>query len=163
MHGFLLKDLDTAGRMYQLALDDNPCEPLAWLFSATLHAYRGEGAEAEEAGAMALRLSPIDPLRYFFESLAATAAAGNGNWQRAGELARRSIKNNRTHSSTWRTLAYALVMDGRDAEARLAAAELLRIEPGMRVSHWLKERFPGRDGPMAEPWAQALRTAGVPD
>ena len=163
VHGFLLKDLDTAGRMYQLALDDNPCEPLAWLFSATRHAYRGEGAEAEEAGDMALRLSPIDPLRYFFESLAATAAAGNGNWRRAAELARRSIKNNRTHSSTWRTLVYALVMDGREAEARLAAAELMRIEPGMRVSHWLNERFPGRDGPMAEPWAQALRTAGVPD
>lgn len=163
VHGYLLKDMDTAGRMYQAALDDNPCEPLAWLFSATRHAYVGEGAQAEEAGDMALRLSPIDPLRYFFESLAATAVAGNGNWVRAAELARRSIKSNRTHSSTWRTLVYALVMDGRVDEARQAAGELLRIEPGLRVSHWLEERFPGRDGPMGEPWAQALRTAGVPD
>lgn len=163
VHSYLLKDMDTAGQMYQTALDDNPCEPLAWLFSATRHAYRGEGAQAEEASAMALRLSPIDPLRYFFESLAATAVAGNGNWKRAIELAQRSVKSNRTHSSTWRTLVYALVMDGREAEAHQAAAELMRIEPGLRVKHWLQERFPGRDGPMGEPWAQALRTAGVPD
>lgn len=163
VHGYLLKDLATAGRMYQSALDDNPCEPLAWLFSATRHAYQGDGQQAEEASTMALRLSPIDPLRYFFESLAATAVAGNGNWKRAIELARRSVKSNRTHSSTWRTLAYALVMDGREDEARQAATELMRIEPGLRVGHWLRERFPGRDGPMGEPWAQALRTAGVPD
>ncbi len=163
VHGYLLKDMHTAGRMYQQALEDNPSEPLAWLFSATRHAYMGEGNHAEEASTMALRLSPLDPLRYFFESLAATAVAGNGNWQRSVELARRSIKSNRTHSSTWRTLVYALVMDGQVDEARVAARELMNIEPGLRVQHWLHERFPGRDGPMGEPWAQALRVAGVPD
>jgi adenylate cyclase len=163
VHGYLLKDMATAGHMYQLALDDNPSEPLAWLFSATRHAYLGDGSHAEEASSMALRLSPIDPLRYFFESLAATAVAGNGNWQGAIDLARRSIKNNRTHSSTWRTLVYALVMSDQPDQARVAAQELMRIEPGLRVQHWLHERFPGRDGPMGVPWAHALRLAGVPD
>lgn len=162
VHGYLLKDLSTAGRMYQAALDDNPCEPLAWLFSATRHAYIGEGAQAEEASTMSLRLSPIDPMRYFFESLAATAVAGNGNWPRAVELARRSIKSNRVHASTWRTLVYALVMNGKVDEARQAALELLRIEPGLTVSRF-RDRFPGRDGPMGEPWALALQAAGVPD
>lgn len=162
VHGYLLKDLDAAGRMYRAALDDNPCEPLAWLFSATRHAYMGEGAEAEEASAMSLRLSPIDPMRYFFESLAATAVAGNGNWKLAVELSRRSIKSNRVHASTWRTLVYALMMNGQDDEARQAAAELMLIEPGLTVSGF-RARFPGYDGPMGEPWAQALRAAGVPD
>jgi len=161
VQGYLLKDLGTAGDMYTAALDDNPCEPLAWLFSATRHAYVGEGAQAEEAGNMALLLSPIDPLRYFFDSLAATAVAGNGNWKRAEALARRSIKSNRTHASTWRTLVYALVMDGREAEARSAATELLRIEPGLTVSRF-RGRFPGINGPMGEPWALALQQAGVP-
>jgi adenylate cyclase len=162
VHGYLRKDLVTAGHMYEQALADNPSEPLAWLFSATRHAYLGEGADAEQACDMALRLSPIDPLRYFFDSLAATAVAGNGQWQRAVDLARRSLKANRTHSSTWRTLVYALVMLGRTDDARAAVAELLRIEPTLSVGAF-RDRFPGRDGPMAEPWALALKTAGVPD
>ena len=162
VHAYLRKDLATAGRMYEQALADNPCEPLAWLFSATRHAYRGEGAEAAQASQLALRLSPIDPLRYFFDSLAATAVAGNGNWGQAIDLARRSLRANRTHSSTWRTLAYALVMEGRMDEARQAVTELLHIEPGLTVGIF-RDRFPGRDGPMAEPWAHALKTAGVPD
>jgi adenylate cyclase len=161
VHAYLIKDLTTAGRMYQAALDDNPSEPLAWLFSATRHAYLGEGPQAEAAGEKALRLSPIDPLRYFFESLAATAAAGNSHWRRSIELSRRSIKSNRTHASTWRTLVFALVQDGAHDEARQATTELMRIEPGLTVSGF-RTRFPGRDGPMAEPWAQALLTAGVP-
>lgn len=162
VHAYLSKDLVTAGRMYQSALDDNPCEPLAWLFSATRHAYLGEGPQADEAGSMALRLSPIDPLRYFFESLAATAAAGSGNWQRAIDLSRRSIKSNRTHASTWRTLVYALMQAGHGDDARQAAQELMRIEPGLTVQGF-RERFPGRDGPMVEPWARALKDAGIPD
>ena len=134
----------------------------AWLFSATRHAYLGQGEDAKAAGDKALRLSPLDPLRYFFDSLTSTAVLANGNWQRSVELAQRAIKANRTHASTWRTLAYALVMLDRVDEAKRAVGELRTIEPGFTISRF-RERFPGRDGPMAEPWAQALRTAGLPE
>ena len=53
-------------------------------------------------------------------------------------------------------------MLGRVDEARLAIAQLRAIEPGYTVSTF-RERFPGRDGPMAEPWARALAAAGLPD
>jgi TolB-like protein len=162
VHAYLSKDLAVAGRMYQAALDDNPCEPLAWLFSATRHAWLGEGSEASAASTMALRLTPLDPLRYFYESLAATAVAGNAEWDSAVRLARQSIKSNRAHASTWRTLVYALTMLGQGQEARQAAGELMRIAPGLTVARF-GERFPGRDGPMAAPLADALRDAGVPD
>ena len=162
VHGYLHKDLATAGQMYDDALTSNPNEPLAWLFSATRHAYLGEGARAEEASALALRLSPLDPLRYFFDSLAATAVLANQNWDRSVLLAQRSIKANRTHASTWRTLAYGLVMLDRPIEARHAVQELLVIEPGLTVRRF-RARFPGQDGPMAEPWAHALASAGLPD
>lgn len=162
VHGYLRKDLTTAGRLYADALDVNPNEPLAWLFSATRHAYLGRGAEAEAASDRALRLSPLDPLRYFFDSLAGTAVLANGNWQRSVDLAQRSIKANRTHASTWRTLIYGLVMLDRVDDAKQAMTELLAIEPGFTVKRF-QQRFPGRDGPMAEPWAQALAVAGLPD
>ena len=94
---------------------------------------------------MALRLSPLDPMRYFFDSLAATATLATGDWQRSIELSERSIRANRLHASTWRTLAFALVMSGRVDEARRAVEELRAIEPAFTVARFL-ERFPGREG-----------------
>jgi adenylate cyclase len=162
VHAYLRKDLTTAGRLYEEAIDANASEPLAWLFTATRHAYLGEGSQAEEAGERALRLSPIDPLKYFFDSLAATAALANSRWERSVELSQRSLKANRTHASTWRTLAFALVMLNRMDEAKVAVQRLLAIEPGFTVGRFL-ERFPGRDGPLAQPWAEALKAADLPN
>ena len=162
VHAYLRRDLGAAGELYADALRNSPSESLAWLFSATRHAYLGEGRQAATATDMALRLSPLDPLRYFFDSLGSTALLAGANWVRAAELAQRSIRANRMHASTWRSLAYAQVMLGRVDEARLAIAQLRAIEPGYTVSTF-RERFPGRDGPMAEPWARALAAAGLPD
>lgn len=162
VHAYLRKDLTTAGQLYEQAIDANPSEPLAWLFSATRHAWLGRGAEADEAGERALRLSPIDPMKYFFDSLAATAALANSNFERSVALSQRSLKANCTHASTWRTLAIALVMLDRMDEARSAVQRLLAIEPGLTLGRF-RERFPGRDGPLAEPFAEALKTAGVPE
>lgn len=161
VHGYLRKDLRAAGEWYRSAREANPHEPMAWLFSSTWHAYHGEGEQAERAADTALRLSPLDPLKYFFDSLAATALLSSRQWSRSVELARRSIRANRTHASTWRTLAYGSVMLGDEAGARAAVAELLAIEPTYTVSAF-RERFPGRGGPMAEPWAEALKAAGLP-
>lgn len=162
VHAYLRKDLAMAGQLYDQAIAANPSEPLAWLFSATRLAYLGHGNEAEQAGDQALRLSPIDPLKYFFDSLVATAALANANWERSIALSYRSLKANRTHASTWRTLAIAMVMSNRMDEARSAVQHLLAIEPGLTLGRF-RERFPGRDGPLAEPFAEALRAAGVQD
>jgi TolB-like protein/class 3 adenylate cyclase len=160
-HAYLLGDAATAGHMYEQALLANPCEPMAWLCSATRHAYLGQGAQAQQAAENALMYSPIDPLRYFFDSLAATALAGNGQWQASEQLSRRSIQVNRMHASTWRTLVWALVEQGRVDEARRAAEELQRIDPAYTVRR-LREVSPVRVGPMLEPWARALEISGVP-
>ncbi len=162
VHADLRKDLAMAGQLYDQAIAANPSEPLAWLFSATRLAYLGHGKEAEQAGDQALCLSPIDPLKYFFDSLVATAALANANWERSIALSHRSLKANRTHASTWRTLAIAMVMSNRMDEARSAVQHLLAIEPGLTLGRF-RERFPGRDGPLAEPFAEALRAAGVQD
>lgn len=161
VHGYLRKDLRAAGEWYRAAREANAHEPMAWLFSSTWHAYRGEGEQAERAADTALRLSPLDPLKYFFDSLAATALLGSGQWARSVELSRRSIRANRTHASTWRTLIYGSMMLGDEASARDGVAELLAIEPTYTVGTF-RERFPGRNGPMAEPWAEALKAAGLP-
>ncbi len=162
VHGYLLRDAKAAGQRYEEALAANPNESLAWLYSSVWHAYRGEGSVADKAASVALRLSPLDPMKYYFDSLSATAVLADQNWTRAEELARRSIRANRTHASTWRTLAYALVAQDKLEEARSAVTQLRAIEPAYSVkTFW--ERFPGRDGPMAAPWAAALQVAGLPE
>lgn len=161
VRAYLGKDFDAAGRDYAEALDLNPNEPLAWLFHATLTGWQGRGGVAVPASERALSLSPLDPMKYFFDSLAATAALSGQDAERPIRLARRSLRQNRLHASTWRTLVFALDRAGRADEAREAGEDLMRVEPGLTLTRFA-ERFPGRDGPLMGPWLAALERAGVP-
>ena len=161
VHCNLMKDLDGANQRYQVALAENPNEPLAWLFLGTLHAFRGEGTQALDAAERALKLSPLDPMRYFFESLTATAALSAGHYERAVEHAKRSLKLNRNHTSTLRALAIAQVQLGRLDEAHQTAGELLRLEPGLTIREYLA-RTPSSGFETGVLWSESLAAAGVP-
>jgi class 3 adenylate cyclase/TolB-like protein len=158
----LLKRFDVAEERYDLALRVNPNEALAWLLKGTLHAFRGEGLEAMEYTEQARRLSPLDPLRYFYDSLAATAALSAGRYERAIELAGSSLRLNRTHTSTWRALAIAQVQLDRLDDARKTVKQLLALEPGLTVKAY-QERSPSSSFATGKVWSDALRRAGVPD
>ncbi|MEE9250424.1 MAG: hypothetical protein V3U93_04785 [Alphaproteobacteria bacterium] len=55
-----------------------------------------------------------------------------------------------------------LAETGRDDEARCAAAEVLRIDPGFSVMAW-SEHFPYRDPELRSRQIVALRKAGLPE
>lgn len=162
VHTNLLKRLDVAQQRYELALHVNPNESLAWLLKGTLHAFKGEGERAVEETEYARKLSPLDPLQYYFDSLAATAALSAGRYERAIELARRSLRANRTHTSTLRALAIAQVQLGHIEDARRTVAELLSLEPTLSVERYL-ERSPSSAYETGRIWSEALRIAGVPE
>ncbi|CAE6694259.1 hypothetical protein NID81_17735 [Paraburkholderia aspalathi] len=157
----LLKQLDVAQQRYALALSVNPNDSLAWLLKGTLHAFEGEGEEAVDATERALRLSPLDPLRYFYESLGATAALSAGRYERAVELAQRSLRVNRTNTSTLRALAIAQSLLGNVEAARLTVGEVLAIDPTLTVQRYL-ERSPSGAYKTGKIWSEALRQAGLP-
>jgi class 3 adenylate cyclase/TolB-like protein/Flp pilus assembly protein TadD len=154
--------LDLAEERFEQALQLNPSESLAWLLLGTLKAFRAQGAQAVEATAKAMRLSPIDPLRDYYDALAATAACSAEDFDSAIAHARRSLRANRSHASTWRALAVALTLAGRLEEARVAAHHLLALQPGFTVSGWLS-RAPFEGYPVGRIWSEALRSAGLPD
>jgi class 3 adenylate cyclase/TolB-like protein len=162
VHTNLMKQLDIGQQRYDLALSVNPNDSLAWLLKGTLHAFRGEGDIAVRSTQKALRLSPLDPMRYFYDSLAATAAMSAGHFERAIELARRSLRLNRTHTSTYRAMAIAQARLGKLDDARRTIAELLRLEPTLTVTKWL-ERSPTSGYETARVWSDALRRAGLPE
>lgn len=161
VHTNLLRQLDVAQENYELALRINPNDGMAWLLRGTLHAFKGEGAVAVHDTQRALKLSPLDPHRYFYDSLAATAALSAGHYKRAIELANHSLRANRTHTSTFRALAIAQWQCGLQAEARKTVEELLRLEPGLTVTRY-RERHPSALFETGKIWSQALQEAGVP-
>jgi len=161
VHCNLMKDLEGAADRCERALAENPSESLAWLFRGTVHAFAGEGEAALGAARQALALSPLDPLRYFYESLTATAALSAGQWALAAEHARRSLKLNRQHTSTWRALTIAQVQLGELDEARRTAASLLQLQPRLNIADYLA-RSPSSGFDTGRVWSQSLAAAGVP-
>ena len=162
VHVNLLKKFDVAEDSYERALAVNPSNALAWLLKGTMHAFKSEGERAIEYTERALALSPLDPHRYFYDSLAATAAVSAGRWERAIELAQHSLKANRKHTSTWRALIVAQWQLGRFDEAKRSVQELLKLQPTMTVSGWLKGS-PAAGYEIGRLAANVLRRAGVPE
>jgi adenylate cyclase len=162
VHVNLLKKFDVAEDSYERALAANPSNALAWLLKGTLHAFKSEGMQAVEHTERALALSPLDPHCYFYDSLAATAAAAAGKYERALELAQRSFKANRKHTSTLRVMTIAQWQLGQRDEARKSVQELLRLQPTMTVSGWLKSS-PAASYEIGRQAAEVWRRAGVPE
>jgi TolB-like protein len=73
VHTQMFKRLDIAQERYERAVLSNPSDSIAWLLKGTMHAFMGAGQLAVDHTERAIKLSPLDPHRYFYDSLAATA------------------------------------------------------------------------------------------
>ena len=162
VHTNLLRQLDVAAQRYDLAIENDGNNSLAWLLRGTLHAFMGNGMQAVNDTQRALKLTPLDPHRYFYESLAATACLAAHDYQGAHDLAVQSLRSNRTHTSTLRVLAISSWALGLHSEARETANELMRLEPNLTVSNWLA-RSPSAPYSTGKEWAKLLREIGLPN
>ena len=162
VHNNLLKQYDEAFSRLKMAIEIDPNNGLGWLLKGTLHAFMDEGAEGVACTRRALRLSPMDPHSYFYDSLSAAAALSNGDFEDALMLAERSLKANRRHTSTLRAKTVALHGLGRMIEARATAQELLQLEPSLTIKNYLA-KHPAASFRVGRAWADALRDAGVPE
>jgi class 3 adenylate cyclase/tetratricopeptide (TPR) repeat protein len=157
----LRKRFDLAAESFDHALACNPNEGVAWAMRGAMHAFSDRGAEAIEDTEAANRLSPLDPHRFFTDTLRASARLTAGDHEGALWLARQARRANRLHASTLRTLAVAQQETGQTQEARQTVAELLRIEPDLTVGKYLG-RAPSAGFEIGRRIARALQAAGVP-
>jgi adenylate cyclase len=155
------KDLSGANKRLTASLESNPSNGMAWLFKSTMHAFLGEGEAAMFSADSATRLSPLDPRRWFYDSLAATAAVGAKRYNDAIVLAKRSIQANATHTSTYRALAIAQSLSGQAEDARETVRRIVTMQPGLTATDYRK-RHPVGDSPVGKGWANALHEAGLP-
>lgn len=165
LHGIvntnLKKDLELGEICYTTALHYNPNDSLGWLLRGTLYAFQGKGEQAIAETRKAMSISPFDPHRYFYLSLAGTAAMCGNNYEEAISLSQRSLMLNSEHASTLRTLSISLWRAGKHLESRERASALLRLQPGFTVSGWLRNTPFVAD--LAADLGSTLREAGIPD
>jgi adenylate cyclase len=165
MEGFvychLKSDLETAQRRIDSALQVDPSCSLGWLFQATVQSFMEDQAGAAvESAEKAMALSPLDPIKYYYHSLLASALLFHDEPQRALQEARRSWTLNKVHAPTLRVLAIASVELGDLEFARRMVQRLREVVPGLTVEQYLSRR------PVVtrrvERFANALAAAGLP-
>jgi adenylate cyclase len=121
--------------------------------------YCGKPREALKLVRKAMRLCPIYPIWYLYPLTRAYWFMGKTD--EALAAARSAIKRDPELSVSHKLHAIVLADAGRDAEARLAAAEVLRLEPNFSVKAWAARRGTPTELSIRE--AEALRKAGLPD
>jgi TolB-like protein/class 3 adenylate cyclase/Flp pilus assembly protein TadD len=161
VQGFLLRDFDRAREYLDRAIAAGPSSALAWTMSSACCGYRGEGALAVKHGRQGLRLSPIDAHRFWHEGVLAQGHYVNGEYAEAVAVARRAAGHNGAVAFNLRTLATSLVALDRMDEARGAAQQLLRVQPGFRLGAY-RPRCPFRST-VLDAWIDRLKRAGLPD
>ena len=161
VHLHLEKDFAQALRQIERACHHNPSEPLAWLFGGVAHSFLDQAQPAQLASQRALALSPLDPLLYYFESLAASSAIVARRYDDAINLCQRSLRRNVMHLHTHRALVTACWAADRPRQARTAAQHLLRLAPGYSVSAF-RRTAASADTAFGQLMAEALLASGVP-
>lgn len=158
---YLRKDFALAFQRFEKALHINPNAAAAWMWSADAHAWEGNGARAVSEIETARALSPFDPMMFAYSGAAAMAYLVDGQYDRAVEFARRSVRENSTYTSGYKLLLMSLVLADREAEVPEPLRRLLNLEAGFTVDAF-RRRYPGSASPYGELFCFALARAGVP-
>jgi adenylate cyclase len=162
VHSNLFRDMDKAQQQCNLALEINPNESLARLFLGNAYGFQGKAELAQQETQHAIRLSPLDPLKYLYDVIAAGAAVLGESYPKAIELALRSLKANRQHASTHRVLVLAYSLSGQGEMAKERAENLLKLDPSFTVRKFLQQT-PVADFPIAKKLGDALLDSGIPN
>jgi adenylate cyclase len=135
--GFFGGKPDEAVELFDSALHLNENSAFAWAMSALNCSYRGRPDEAIERLRNVWRLSPFDPLSFYFWIVAGIAEFVGGRYGEAVAWLRKSNRANPRFIAGLRMLAASLALAGDEAGAQTVARALLAIEPTFRVSSFL--------------------------
>ena len=127
---------------------------------AVILTWAGRYKEAIPYFREALRLNPKPPNTYYRHF--GVALGESGRYEEAIALQKKAIQQDPNDIFAYLVLASLCSLAGRDAEARAAAGEALRIDPKFSVARMETVR-PDKDRAVAKRWCDALRDAGLPD
>lgn len=162
VQGYLYKELDSAAEMFDRALLLNENCAFAWGVSGSTYSFLGRPDDALERLRNAWRLSPFDPMNFFFWTVAGLAEFIAGRYDQAIGWLHRARRANRKFVACHRTLTAALALSGDIEAAKISADDLLSVEPRFRVSVFTSW-YPLRRPDDLERLAVGLRLAGLPE
>jgi adenylate cyclase len=139
-----------------LALDPNSYAVLHT--SATTLAHSGRPEEAIPLIQKAIRMNPFAPVLYFYDLSVAYCMVGL--FDEAVEQSKKAIERDPKSQFPYLILASACILAGREAEARAAVAEVLKINPKFSLEEYAM-RIPIRDKSFIDLTIDALRKAGL--
>lgn len=162
VEAFLTNQPENASEMFDRALSINKNSPFAWCLSAVTCCYLSRPEEALDRLRNAWRLSPFDPMKFFFLGVAGLAEFIAGRYDQSLVWLLKSRNENSGHLAAHRNLAACFAHLGRLDEARASAADLMAREPSFRVGDFA-QRYPLRRAADLERLLWGLRAAGLPE
>jgi TolB-like protein/class 3 adenylate cyclase len=160
--GYVAEDVEGGVVLCNRALVLNPNLATAWIASAMLRAFLGDANMAAEHAARAMRLSPLDPLMFLIDCVAALAHFVAGRYGEAWPLAERACRERPHFLGAVRVAAATNALAGRLNEAQWFIARALQLDPELRISN-LKNRVTWFRPEDFAKYAEALRKAGLPE
>jgi adenylate cyclase len=158
----LTRDYDTALAAMDRAVYLNPNSAQILLRSAHLRNFVSDTDRSIDEFMRSIRLSPADPeIGYAFGGLA-YAFLIKGDYEKALDYARRSVREMPRWVGAWGGVVAALVKTDRLQEAQEAAQRLLLLSPHFSASA-VRRGYMFRDEPVREMLYDAYRKAGLPE
>jgi len=151
------REFDLAGLHYERALALNPNDTTVIAVRADWLTRVGRVSEALAELDEALRRDPFPPNWYWETRSVALLRAG-----RFAETIECIKRMTQKFSWSHADLAACYAHLGRMDEARVEAAEVLRMQPNFTIS-WLLREEPDKNPADAEPLVQGMRLAGLPE
>jgi adenylate cyclase len=159
---YLAGDTDAATEMVDRAVALNPNSAFAWAQRGQAYLFLGQCAEAARSFERSIRLNPLDPVLYMTLSGMGFALIELRRFDEAVAVAKKATRLNQTYVTGFHCLASALGHVGAEVETQKAVSRLLELEPGFRISEWVKRG--------ASQWhtrnklvIEGIRKAGIPE
>jgi adenylate cyclase len=157
----LVGQFDLALRTIEKALALDPNSAWAWLRSGWSHHYARNPDTAIEHFQRAMRLSPLDPMR--FNALFGIGASyfDKDQYDEAITWMEKALQEKPEATWTYRVLTATYAHAGRQEDAERAARRFVEAYPGMTISKAIATAPP--TAPLIDRIAEGLRQAGLPE
>jgi len=154
-------DISGGASLIEQAIALNPNLATAWYVRGWLRVFQGDAIGALSDLDHARRLSPYDRLVFKINAAMAYACFFGGRIDDASRFALSAIRERPNYMTGLRVAAASHASAGRMADAKLLAARMRDLDPKVRLST-LARLLPLQSDDLSR-WADALRSAGLPD
>ncbi len=157
---YILRKYEKGIMEAQKGVDLDPNGAHGYLYLSLSLRYAGKFEEAIQAIEKAIRLNPFPPVTYF--KFACPAYYGAGRYEEAIAAGKKAVKVSPNDAGSHMVLAVAYSLAGSQEEARIAAKEVLRLNPKFSVALFRKI-LPYKNQAETERVIGAMLNAGLPE